>query len=142
MIFGDNNSEKTRGYGTVGNEMITVNKVAYVEGLKHNLLSISQLCDKGHQVIFYNKECQVRDLSSNELKLTGIKKNVYMVNLDELKAEEQVCFVVKASEEISRLWYRRLSHLNFKSMSKLASKDLVEGLPKLNYIKEKPCKAC
>ena len=27
-------------------------------------------------------------------------------------------------------------------MSKLTSKDLVEGLPKLNYFMEKPCKAC
>ena len=40
VIFGDNNLGKTRGYGTVGNGIITIKKVAYVEGLKHNLLSI------------------------------------------------------------------------------------------------------
>ena len=74
VIFGDNNSGKTRGYGAIGNKSITVKKVAYVEGLKHNLLSISQLCDKGNQVIFFNNECQVRDLSSNELKLTRIRE--------------------------------------------------------------------
>lgn len=143
VIFGDNNSGKTRGYGTVGKGSLTVRKVAYVEGLKHNLLSISQLCDKGHQVIFFNKECQVRDSKSDEVRFTGERKgNVYMVDLDAVITKGQVCLVAKASEEISRLWHRRLSHLNFKNMSKLASKDLVVGLPKLNFIKEKPCKAC
>ena len=85
VIFGDNNAGKTKGYGTVGNSSISVRKVAFVEGLKHNLLSISQLCDKGHQVTFLKDECQVRSLNSNEVKLSRSREgNVYMVNLNEV----------------------------------------------------------
>ncbi|XP_073220860.1 uncharacterized protein [Cicer arietinum] len=48
--YGDNNKGKISGVGDIGNESTAVIKnVLYVEGLKHNLLSISQLCDKGFQ---------------------------------------------------------------------------------------------
>ena len=143
VIFGDNGSGKTRGYGSAGNGAISFSKVAYVEGLQHNLLSISQLCDKGHQVTFLNNQCQVRDLKTSAIKLIGTREgNVYTIDLGQLSSEETICFLAKASEELSWLWHRRLSHLNFKNMSKLASKDLVAGLPKFNFVKERPCNAC
>ncbi|VFQ98024.1 unnamed protein product [Cuscuta campestris] len=48
VVFGDNNKGRIIGSGTVGKDnATTVENVLLVEGLKHNLLSISQLCDKG-----------------------------------------------------------------------------------------------
>lgn len=48
VTYGDDNKGKILGVGTVGVPPCTIIKdVLYVEGLKHNLLSISQLCDKG-----------------------------------------------------------------------------------------------
>ena len=41
VIFGDNNVRKARGYETLTNGNVLFKKVAYVEGLKYNLLSIS-----------------------------------------------------------------------------------------------------
>ncbi|KAF1885917.1 hypothetical protein Lal_00049321, partial [Lupinus albus] len=47
VTYGDNNKGKILGTGTVGNSSHTqIENVLYVEGLEHNLLSISQLCDK------------------------------------------------------------------------------------------------
>ena len=40
------------GTGNVSNGKITLEKVNYVEKLKHNLMSVSQICDKGHAVLF------------------------------------------------------------------------------------------
>ncbi|GKF98031.1 hypothetical protein Tco_0293852, partial [Tanacetum coccineum] len=45
MVFGDDSSGDTEGYGSVNCNEITFTKVAYVNGLKHNLISISRLCD-------------------------------------------------------------------------------------------------
>jgi Pol polyprotein len=43
----------TLGVGKVGKDPSKViDNVYLVEGLKFNLLSVSQLCDKGNQVIF------------------------------------------------------------------------------------------
>ncbi|XVF07135.1 hypothetical protein REPUB_Repub06bG0112500 [Reevesia pubescens] len=38
-----------------------IHHVLFIKGLKYNLLSISQLCDKGYRVIFDSLVCQVVD---------------------------------------------------------------------------------
>ncbi|GJX99362.1 retrovirus-related pol polyprotein from transposon TNT 1-94 [Tanacetum coccineum] len=43
---------------------------------------------------------------------------------------------------ISRLWHRRLNHLNFGTLNDLARKDLVRGLPRLKFEKDHLCSAC
>ena len=48
VTFGDNSKGKIVGISKIGNESsLIIEDVLLVEGLKHNLLSISQLCDKG-----------------------------------------------------------------------------------------------
>ncbi|GKE34695.1 retrovirus-related pol polyprotein from transposon TNT 1-94 [Tanacetum coccineum] len=51
------------------------------------------------------------------------------------------CFFAKASESINWLWHKRLPHLNFKNINKLAKQNKVLGLPSLVYSKDKPCLA-
>ncbi|GKD36953.1 retrovirus-related pol polyprotein from transposon TNT 1-94 [Tanacetum coccineum] len=48
----------------------------------------------------------------------------------------------RATSKKSWLWHRRLSHLNFGTINKLTSKDLVDGLPKFKYNKDHLCSAC
>ncbi|KAL4556842.1 hypothetical protein LXL04_035006 [Taraxacum kok-saghyz] len=43
VIFGNNDVAEIKGYGKLTNGEFTINKVAYVEGLMHNLISVSQL---------------------------------------------------------------------------------------------------
>ncbi|GKE38823.1 integrase, catalytic region, zinc finger, CCHC-type containing protein [Tanacetum coccineum] len=40
------------------------------------------------------------------------------------------------------LWHRRLSHLNFGTLNKLAKDNLARGIPKLNFKKDHLCSAC
>nr|XP_027188425.1 uncharacterized protein LOC113785764 [Cicer arietinum] len=48
VVYGDNNKGKIIGIGKVGTtHSPSIEDVLYVEGLKHNLISISQLCNKG-----------------------------------------------------------------------------------------------
>ena len=50
VSFGDNSKAQIIGKGCVkGDQMPNLSDVFLVEGLKHNLLSISQLCDKGNK---------------------------------------------------------------------------------------------
>jgi hypothetical protein len=64
-----------------------------VHGLKHNLLSISQLCDKGYRVIFESTHCMVVESSTNEVKFLGKRQgNVYVIHLDEL-FDNDICLV-------------------------------------------------
>ncbi|GJV65601.1 retrovirus-related pol polyprotein from transposon TNT 1-94 [Tanacetum coccineum] len=47
-----------------------------------------------------------------------------------------------ASPTQALLWHRRLSHLNFDYINFLSKKDIMIGLPKLKYVKDKLCSSC
>ena len=49
VTYGDNNKGRVLGRGSIGDkDILVIHDVLYVEVLKHNLVSISQLCDKGY----------------------------------------------------------------------------------------------
>jgi len=53
MTYIDNNKGKILGTTTISNESsFNIKDVLLIEGLKHNLISISQLCDKGLSGLF------------------------------------------------------------------------------------------
>ena len=58
ITFGDNAKGRIIGVGNIGNDISTlIEDVFLVDSLKHNLLSVSQLCDKGYRVIFNASNC-------------------------------------------------------------------------------------
>ena len=59
MRFGGNQTDKIIGSGTIGNSSISINNVWLVDELNHNLLSISQFCDNGYDVLFVKNNCTV-----------------------------------------------------------------------------------
>ena len=59
VSYGDGNMGKTLGYGNINLGNVIIVKVALVSGLKHNLLSISQICDRGYHVDFFEEHCEV-----------------------------------------------------------------------------------
>ena len=53
VTFGENSKRKIIDSEKVGKNLSScIDNVMLVEGLAYNLLSISQLCDKGHKVTF------------------------------------------------------------------------------------------
>ena len=60
VIFGGKQKDKIIGQGKVSEDSsCSVDDVLLVEGLNYNLLSISQLCDKGLRVIFEHDKCKI-----------------------------------------------------------------------------------
>ncbi|GJR31936.1 retrovirus-related pol polyprotein from transposon TNT 1-94 [Tanacetum coccineum] len=55
VVFGDNSSCITERYGSINCGGVVFTKVAFVNGLKYNLISISQLCDAKYIVEFDDK---------------------------------------------------------------------------------------
>ncbi|KAJ9565966.1 hypothetical protein OSB04_001932 [Centaurea solstitialis] len=140
VTFGGNGKGQTRGYGTLTNGVTTFKRVAYVEGLMHNLLSISQLCDKNHKVSFSKKKCKVKN-RRKEVILTGVRQaDIYIINMN--TSTDYFCFVSRASTDTKWLWHKRLSHLNFKTLNQLCINNLVVGLPDFRYTKVSLCSAC
>ncbi|KAF5462365.1 hypothetical protein F2P56_018382 [Juglans regia] len=68
MTFGDNSKGKNMAICKIGNESpLIIENVLLVEGLKHNLLSISELCDKGFTVTFRRDKCII--LNNHDCKI-------------------------------------------------------------------------
>ena len=62
-----------------------------------------------------------------------------MINLDKTSNHAQCFFFGK--DDDSWLWHRRIAHINMEHLNKLISKDLVIGLPKLKFEKDRLCDA-
>ncbi|KAJ9566483.1 LOW QUALITY PROTEIN: hypothetical protein OSB04_002449 [Centaurea solstitialis] len=140
--FGNKLSAPIMGYGDILHHKITINKVAYVEGLSHNLLSIGKFCDNGLEVSFRETRCCVRTFEGQELIEGTRKSNLYTVNFQKQRPFTEVCLLSKASFNQNVLWHRRLSHLNYATINQPAKARLVTGLPSLKFTKEQLCSAC
>jgi len=79
VTYGDHNRGKILGVGDIGgDDKVIIKDVLLVVGLKHNLLSISQLCDKGYNMNFEPNLCLISNSITSEIVLVGKQvNNVY-----------------------------------------------------------------
>ena len=145
VTFGDNGQSKIVGIGKIEiNSTTFIDNVLYVKVLKHNLISISQLCDKGYTISFGTTICVITNLKDHSIIfIKNRHENMYIVDINNMSNLSQFLMTNKVkNEKISWLWHRRLGHTSMDLMSKLAKKNLVKGLPKVNYERNRLCDAC
>ncbi|KAD5318235.1 hypothetical protein E3N88_18181 [Mikania micrantha] len=153
VSFGNDAKGYIIGKGYVSNGEIRFDDVNHVENLKYNLLSVSQMCDKGHISLFTKQDCRI--LSSEVLPLIGkvldeytlLKANrvgkVYAFDFsNKISVKGHPCLFSKASLKESNLWHRRLGHVNLKNMNQLVKNGLVRGLPMKDFSCDENCTAC
>nr|GEW85224.1 retrovirus-related Pol polyprotein from transposon TNT 1-94 [Tanacetum cinerariifolium] len=112
VVFGDDSTCTTEGYGSI--------KCIGIVFTKFN--------EKRETIFNSNKEI---------VMIAPRVRDVYV--LDMTSSTQESCFFAKASENLNWLWHKRLAHLNFKTINKMAKQNLVIGLPSLVYSKDKPC---
>nr|GEX41816.1 retrovirus-related Pol polyprotein from transposon TNT 1-94 [Tanacetum cinerariifolium] len=142
VVFGDNSSGDTEGYGLVNCNGITFTKVAYVNSLKHNLISISQLCDANFKVLFTKTKVSILNEKNEVVLISPRRRDVYVIDMSSYNTYNNACFYAKASTSVNWLWHKRLSHLNFKTINNLLKYNLVYGLPSLTFSKDKNFSSC
>eukprot|EP00253_Pinus_taeda_P012468 PITA_12468 len=118
-------------------EKFKAGNVMYVDGLKHNLLSVNQMCDQGNEVVFRSNGCVVRELDIGETVIKGIRtpNNLYI-----LKGGQQQ-FCLRKNDE-HWLWHRRLGHLSFPQIRKACKFQVVRDLPDISIPENTICKSC
>ncbi|GJZ76567.1 putative ribonuclease H-like domain-containing protein, partial [Tanacetum coccineum] len=135
--------------GTLKTDSLDFEDVYFVNELKFNLFSVSQMCDKKNYVLFTDTECLVLspnfklpDESQILLKIPR-KDNMYSFDMKNIVPKETLtCLVAKATSDESMLWHRRLGHINFKNINKLVKDNLVRGLPTKRFENDQTCIAC
>nr|GEV67747.1 hypothetical protein [Tanacetum cinerariifolium] len=137
VAFGGNpKGGKITGNGKIKTGKLDFDDVYFVQELKFNLFSVSQMCDKKNSVLFTVTECLVLSPDfklpdeSQVLLRVSRENNMYNVNLKNIiPSGDLTCFFVKATINESNLWHKRLSHIKFKTLNKLVKGNLVRGLP-------------
>jgi len=109
--------------------------VLLVEGLKANLISISQLCDQDLHVKFSKNKCLVFN-KSERCVMEGSRSsdNCYMLTFP-------VAFL-KTSLDDTKLWHEKLGHLNYRNLRKIVNIGAVRGVPKLKPESNEVCGPC
>jgi hypothetical protein len=128
---------KGKGMVSLSNGKGKAQDVLLVDGLKHNLLSVSQMCDKGCEVFFTSKDWKIKSINSRQVVAQGIRteNNVYV-----LKEDREECHLRKHDERW--LWHRRLGHINFDHLIKLKNLEVVKNLLRISKPQDSMCKPC
>jgi hypothetical protein len=103
VSFRNDDSAKIIGKGTIkiGNKNIKAENVLLIEDMKHNLLSVSQMCDQHRKVTFDSQKCEIRKEGSRKLIATVARTSSNIYVLSEIGNEN--CFLGKEDE--SWLWH-------------------------------------
>ncbi|GJY05292.1 retrovirus-related pol polyprotein from transposon TNT 1-94 [Tanacetum coccineum] len=115
VVFGDDSTCTTEGYGSI----------------KYNGIVFTKFDEKRGTIFNSNKEV---------VMIAPRVRDVYVLDMTSFAQES--CFFAKAFENLNWLWYKRLAHLNFKTVNKLAKQNLAIGLLSLVYSKDKLCSSC
>ena len=103
--------------------------VIIVPGLRKNLISVKQICDRGGEVNFVGETAQITKDGKVVMTATRVENKLYRLNLrnnssmEAHNAEDQ-------QKQISKidLWHERLGHLSESEMKKLLRSNMMEGL--------------
>ncbi|GKA13057.1 putative ribonuclease H-like domain-containing protein, partial [Tanacetum coccineum] len=150
VTFGEEaHGGRISGKGTLKTDSLDFEDVYFVNELKFNLFSVSQMCDKKNYVLFTDTECLVLspnfklpDESQILLKIPR-KDNMYSFDMKNIVPKESLtCLVAKATLDKSMLWHKRLGHINFKNINKLVKDTLIRGLPTKRFENDQTCITC
>ncbi|GKE35740.1 ribonuclease H-like domain-containing protein [Tanacetum coccineum] len=127
VAFGsDHKGGKITGKGKIGTANLDFDDVYFVNELKFNLFYVSQMCDKKNSVLFTDTECLILSpsfklLDESQVVLRAPRQNdVYSLDLKNIVPSGGItCLYVNATSDKSKLWHRRLGHVNFKNINKL-----------------------
>ena len=124
ITFGNDNSSKVLGKGTVtlGSKNATTKDVLLIENMRHNLLSVSQIC----MLLGVLEAIATNFLESSLLILDEIKK-------------VKCCL---EREDESWLWQRRMGHIHFGNLIKISKHQVVREMPEMHKPKTSIGESC
>ena len=86
---------------TLGSKDVIAKNVLLVENMNHNLLSVGQMCDQGHTMLFNFTKCEIRKARYGKIVATTSRALNDIYVLDEAT---KACLLAKEDE--SWLWHK------------------------------------
>ena len=104
-MYGNNSLGEIVGYEMFTNGEFSIRKVAYVEGLQHNLISVSQLViGIGLKASFDDEGSDIIEKDTKTVLLKSKRKGeMFPLNLNPIKGKHAIYLLMKASTDDSWL---------------------------------------
>ena len=136
VTFGNNAKWRIIGQGNIVNDTSSlIESALLVDGLKHNILSINQLCDKGFKGIFEASHCIIKDIQNDKTMFMGhICDNVYAINISKYDGHDGHDGCFSSMHDQSWLWHRRLGHANMDLISQWLLPKKCYFAPLIHYV--------
>ena len=94
VTFGDNAKGNIIGIGEIDNQSLSIHHVLFVDCLKYNFLSISQLCNTANKVTFYPKNYFVSSFDEDKIIFSGeMVDNAYVIDLNKINNKDIKCIM-------------------------------------------------
>ena len=142
VIMGDSNQLKASAVGDIeleaynGNNwrLVILEDVLYVPGLNFNLISLSQVMDRGH-IETCNKDVSIIKSSDNQTVLTMAQRegNLYRVNLRLPSMNTSLIATLIV------IWHERLAHQNLKYVKDILDRNNIKYIDDWN---NRVCEGC
>lgn len=147
--FAGDECGKIVGVGDLDNGRVRFERVFLVDGLRSNLLSVSQVCDNSFLMAFDKQRCYVLKpefVIPPEMILMSSARvdDLYVLDMKTADASTSSaqCFLTNATVQESELWHKRMGHLSFRKMNHLVHNGLVEGVNVKVFKIPDVCVAC
>jgi hypothetical protein len=120
-----------------------VSNVWYVPSFKKKLLSLVTIRQARHKIVMEDGLVKIMSVKDNLKTIMIGYEDGKLLRMDGnvIKRKEEVATTTNSKMSSFRLWHFRFGHLNFESLLKLKSQDLVKGLPTFKKENSK-CEAC
>jgi hypothetical protein len=106
--------------------------------MKHNILSMIQMCDQVHKLTFDSKKCEIRKEGSGKLVGTAARTSNNICVLSEIR-NEKCCL---GEEDESWLWHKRMGHMHFDNLVKVNKREAVREISQITKPTNTLCKHC
>jgi Integrase core domain/GAG-pre-integrase domain len=119
--------------------MLELQRVYHVPGMKKNLLSVSQLTAQGNYVVFGPHEVKVyRNLKTSGTPVIEGQKleSIYVMSAESTYIDKT------RKNEIPDLWHARLGHVSYHKLKMIAGKSMMKGLLEVEVRTDIVCAGC
>ncbi|GJS71488.1 integrase, catalytic region, zinc finger, CCHC-type containing protein [Tanacetum coccineum] len=88
---------------------------------------VAKIIGYGDYQLGNKNTCFIQNLEGVDILSGSRDTNLYTISLDDMLNTSLICLLSKSLKSKSWLWHRRLSHLNFDTLNKLAKDSLARG---------------
>jgi len=114
-----NESMAAKATGSIEFQECKLKEVVYVPDLSTNLLSVNAMTKNGGEVLFTTKGVTVKHGNKTIMKGEKLQSGLFQVKLKPQKIN--TTYLTEKRESDTTMWHRKLGHINYDNLKKLAT---------------------